>query len=133
LFDLVAEGTTILVSTHYMDEAERCHSLAILDQGRLVASGSPRDLAGAIDARVLVVESPQPRRVRKALEAHDFVLSSAQIGNTLRVLVRKDTPQPAQAIADAIAAAGLPADSCAPAQPNLEDVFVASTRARKPR
>jgi ABC-2 type transport system ATP-binding protein len=130
LFDLVAEGNTILVSTHYMDEAERCHSLAILDRGRLVAQGSPADLARAIDARVVVVESPQPRRVRKALEQHDFVLSSAQIGNTLRVLLRKDTPEPERLLRDSIAAAGLPADSCAAAQPNLEDVFVASTRAR---
>ncbi|MGK2925144.1 MAG: ABC transporter ATP-binding protein [Lysobacterales bacterium] len=130
LFDLVAEGNTILVSTHYMDEAERCHSLAILDRGRLVAQGSPADLARAIDARVVVVESPQPRRVRKALEQHDFVLSSAQIGNTLRVLLRKDTPEPERLLRDSIAAAGLPADSCAAAQPTLEDVFVAATRAR---
>ena len=43
LFELVDRGTTILVSTHYMDEAERCHALAILDDGRLVAEGAPRD------------------------------------------------------------------------------------------
>jgi ABC-2 type transport system ATP-binding protein len=132
LFDLVAEGTTILVSTHYMDEAERCHSLAILDQGRLVAEGSPDALARTIDARVVVVESPQPRRVRKALQEQDFVLSSAQIGNTLRVLLRKDTADPDRLVADTIAGAGLPADSCALAKPNLEDVFVASTRTRGP-
>ena len=132
LFDLVAEGTTILVSTHYMDEAERCHALAILDQGQLVAQGSPFELTGAIDARVAVVESSQPRRVRKALERHAFVLSSAQIGHTLRVLVRKDSEDPERRIRDAIAAAGLQADSCALSRPNLEDVFVASTRTRKP-
>jgi ABC-2 type transport system ATP-binding protein len=132
LFDLVAEGTTILVSTHYMDEAERCHSLAILDQGCLVAEGSPDALARAIDARVVVVESPQPRRVRKALQEQAFVISSAQIGNTLRVLVRKDAADPERLIGDAIAAAGLPADRCVTAEPNLEDVFVASTRARQP-
>jgi len=132
LFDLVAEGTTILVSTHYMDEAERCHSLAILDQGRLVAQGPPGDLAASIDARVVIVESPRPRRVRQALQGREFVLSSAQIGNTLRVLVRKDTVHPERQIADAIAAAGLQADRCALTAPNLEDVFVASTRTRSP-
>jgi ABC-2 type transport system ATP-binding protein len=131
LFDLVAEGTTILVSTHYMDEAERCHSLAILDQGQLVAEGSPDDLARAIDARVAVVESPQPRRVRKILQEREFVLSSAQIGNTLRVLVRKDVPNPSAVIRTAIAEAGLQANSAADAEPNLEDVFVAATRARR--
>ncbi len=128
LFDLVAEGTTILVSTHYMDEAERCHSLAILDQGRLVAQGPPAELAGAIDARVVVVESPQPRRVRKVLQDQDIVLSSAQIGNTLRVLVRRDTDHPERQIGAAIEAAGLRAERCVPSQPNLEDVFVVSTR-----
>ncbi|NNJ64751.1 MAG: ABC transporter ATP-binding protein, partial [Xanthomonadales bacterium] len=45
LFDLIDEGTTILVSTHYMDEAERCHAIAILDLGVLVAAGSPDELA----------------------------------------------------------------------------------------
>lgn len=133
LFDLVAEGTTILVSTHYMDEAERCHALAILDQGQLVAAGSPAELAQSIDARVVVVESPQPRRVRQALSRHDFVLSSAQIGNTLRVLLRRDTDEPERRIADVISAAGLQAERCAEALPNLEDVFVASTRTRTPQ
>jgi ABC-2 type transport system ATP-binding protein len=131
LFDLVAEGTTILVSTHYMDEAERCHALAILDQGKLVAMGSPGQLTGAIDASVAVVESAQPRRVRKVLTERDFVLSSAQVGNTLRVLLRKDIADPAGLIRAAIDEAGLHADSAEVAEPNLEDVFVAATRARR--
>jgi ABC-2 type transport system ATP-binding protein len=128
LFDLVAEGTTILVSTHYMDEAERCHALAILDQGRLVAEGPPGDLARDIDAQVVIVESSQPRRVRKALHDLDYVMSSAQVGNTLRVLVRKNTVDPERQIARAIEAAGLRASRCALTVANLEDVFVASTR-----
>jgi ABC-2 type transport system ATP-binding protein len=133
LFDLVAEGTTILVSTHYMDEAERCHALAILDEGRLVAQGPPDVLARDIDAQVAVVESPQPRRVRAVLNGQDFVVSSAQIGNVLRVLVRKDAEDPERLIADVIAAADLRADRCALTEANLEDVFVASTRTRTPQ
>jgi len=131
LFDLVAEGTTILVSTHYMDEAERCHALAILDCGRLVAEGSPDELSSNIDAQVVVVESPEPRKVNKILEAEPFVHSTAQIGNTLRVLMDKDQPQAEQAIREAAAGRGLRIDSCRLAQPNLEDVFVAVTQARK--
>jgi ABC-2 type transport system ATP-binding protein len=133
LFDLIAEGTTILVSTHYMDEAERCHALAILDQGRLVAEGSPEDLAQGIDAQVAIVESPQPRRVRKLLQGQDFVLSSAQVGNTLRVLLRKNIETPERRIAEAIDAAGLSASRCELTGANLEDVFVASTRTRTPQ
>ena len=57
LFVLVGRGTTILVSTHYMDEAERCHRLAILDRGRLVAEGAPKDLMSGIPAIVVEIEA----------------------------------------------------------------------------
>jgi len=131
LFDLVAEGTTILVSTHYMDEAERCHALAILDLGVLVAAGSPSELSDGIKATVVVVESPEPRKVSKFLDQQEFVHSTAQIGNTLRVMVDKDLPEPAAATRSALASAGLPVEGCAKVLPSLEDVFVAATQARK--
>ncbi len=57
LFVLVGRGTTILVSTHYMDEAERCHRLAILDRGRLVAEGAPKELMSGIPAIVVEIEA----------------------------------------------------------------------------
>ncbi len=55
LFDLADAGTTILVSTHYMDEAERCHRIAILDRGALVADGTPDELTRALAGRTLEV------------------------------------------------------------------------------
>jgi ABC-2 type transport system ATP-binding protein len=131
LFDLVAEGTTILVSTHYMDEAERCHALAILDEGSLVAEGSPEELQQGIDATIVLVESDQPRRVGKVLELQPFIHSSAQVGNVLRVMVSKDQATPQKAIRDVIMREGLSLKHCAIAKPGLEDVFVAATRARK--
>jgi ABC-2 type transport system ATP-binding protein len=131
LFDLVAEGTTILVSTHYMDEAERCHALAILDKGSLVAEGSPEELQNGIDATIVLVESDQPRRVGKMLEQQPFVHSSAQVGNILRVMVAKDQDQPEKAVSDVINREGLSVKNCTIAKPGLEDVFVAATRARK--
>jgi ABC-2 type transport system ATP-binding protein len=131
LFDLVAEDTTVLVSTHYMDEAERCHSLAILDLGVLVASGSPDELSDNIDASVIVVESPQPRKVSKFLDKQAFVHSTAQVGNTLRVMVDLDLRAPAELTMEVIEEAGLPISSCEKARPSLEDVFVAATQARK--
>jgi ABC-2 type transport system ATP-binding protein len=131
LFDLVGEGTTILVSTHYMDEAERCHALAILDKGTLVAEGSPEELQAGIDASIVVVESDQPRKVGKMLEQLPFVHSSAQVGRLLRVMVSIDQSSPDKSICDAITHAGLSLKSCDIAQPGLEDVFVAATRAGK--
>lgn len=131
LFDLVDEGTTILVSTHYMDEAERCHALAILDNGMLVAQGSPAELEDDIDASIVIVESEQLRKVGKLLEAKDFIHSSAQIGNELRVMVAKEELEPELAISKAIQHAGLHLISCRLTKPGLEDVFVAATRERK--
>ena len=131
LFDLADAGTTLLVSTHYMDEAERCHRIAILDSGRLVADGTPRELTSALAGRTLEVHAAQPRRAQQALVGLPGVLSVAQIGNSLRVLVAGDDDANAR-VADALRAANLQAE-VAPAEPNLEDVFVSATRGRDPR
>jgi ABC-2 type transport system ATP-binding protein len=133
LFDLVAEGTTILVSTHYMDEAERCHGIAILDLGTLVAAGTPAALAGELHAQVVVVGSAAPREVSKLLGSQDFVHSTAQIGNSLRVLVDRELTDPAERTAAVIRGAGLDLQSCLRVAPNLEDVFVTATQERMAR
>jgi ABC-2 type transport system ATP-binding protein len=126
LFDLVAQGTTILVSTHYMDEAERCHALAILDLGRLVAEGAPKQLMRDIDATVLEVETERPREARRLLEARAEVKSVAQIGTRLHALLRRDLAEPEARVRDWLSAAGLPGE-VERVSANLEDVFVAST------
>ena len=125
LFDLADAGTTILVSTHLMDEAERCHRLAILDHGALVADGTPDELSRALNGRTLAVQATQPRRVQQALLDVPGVLSVAQIGNALRVLTTENGDA-AQRVEAALREAGLQAD-VAPSSPNLEDVFVAAT------
>ena len=86
LFQLADDGATILVSTHLMDEAERCHRLAILDRGRLVADGTPLELMGALEGRIVEVITAQARRVQRALLGQPGVLSVAQIGSNVRVL-----------------------------------------------
>ena len=131
LFELADAGTTLLVSTHYMDEAERCHRIAILDRGVLVADGTPDALTGELAGRTLVVEAAQPRQAQKALVGLPGVISVAQIGNLLRVLMAENG-QAADRIAQGLRAAGIDADvSAAPA--NLEDVFVSATRGRPAR
>jgi ABC-2 type transport system ATP-binding protein len=125
LFELADAGTTILVSTHYMDEAERCHRLAILDHGALVADGTPDELTTAIDGRTFVVQAAQPRRAQQALLSVPGVLSVAQIGNSLRVLAQ-DAGDASTRLRDALSKAGLQAEVAA-TEPSLEDVFVAAT------
>ena len=128
LFDLADAGTTILVSTHYMDEAERCHRIAILDTGRLVADGTPAELTGQLAGRTLGVRASEPRRAQAVLHAAPGVLSVAQVGNELRVLCAANGDAAARLRA-ALQAQGIEADVAA-IEPNLEDVFVSATQGR---
>lgn len=132
LFELADRDTTILVSTHYMDEAERCHELAILDRGAMAAHGEPRRLMADIDAQVVRVDTEGPRRATALLETMDAVIGVTQIGNLLRVQLRPDEPAPSQRIADELARAGISAD-CQQVAANLEDVFVSVTRGGRRR
>ena len=130
LFALVARGVTILVSTHYMDEAERCHELAILADGRLVAQGPPKRLMAGIPAHVVEVEADDTVAARRALLADDAVLSVAQLGTRLHVLLRPDTASPVGRCADLLREHGVPADTVGIGA-SLEDVFVAATGFRR--
>ena len=126
LFELADLGTTLLVSTHLMDEAERCHRLAILDRGRLVADGTPGELTAALAGRTFLIDAADPRRVQRTLVDVPGVLGVAQIGTSLRVLAGDDKDM-VQRMDEALAAAGQHAGVAAAAA-NLEDVFVAATR-----
>jgi ABC-2 type transport system ATP-binding protein len=131
LFQLSDAGTTILVSTHYMDEAERCHALAILDRGRLMAEGAPRNLMNDIDASVVEIETPHPRRAREAISNLEGLLSVAQLGTQLRVLFTRDSEDPLRQVESALTS--VPTEisestSIHLVRANLEDVFVVATR-----
>jgi ABC-2 type transport system ATP-binding protein len=126
LFDMSDRGTTILVTTHFMDEAERCHALAILDAGALVADGTPADLLADLPATVVEIESEQIRAVREALIKLEGVIDAAQIGRHLHALVQPQISAPIEYLQSSLSDE-LPASMCI-IKPNLEDVFVISTR-----
>jgi ABC-2 type transport system ATP-binding protein len=128
LFGLADEGTTILVSTHLMDEAERCHRLAILDYGKLVADGTPHELTGALSGRIVEVVTREARRAQRVLVGRPGVVSVAQIGSDLRVLTA-DARDAVANVRRALADGGMQAEA-AVVPPNLEDVFVEATRQR---
>jgi ABC-2 type transport system ATP-binding protein len=130
LFGLVEQGTTVLVSSHYMDEAERCHNLAILDKGRLVAQGQPRELIRDINAGVVEIETGQPRTARNCLEQTKGVHSVAQLGTRLHALIDKSIDDPAQLVREALQAASIDSE-VESVIANLEDVFVAATSLNK--
>ena len=128
LFELADAGTTLLVSTHYMDEAERCHRLAILQRGALVADGTPAALCAALPGKVWKLRIAQTREAEKILRRHPGVLGVAQIGTDLRVLADASLDE-----AELRAQVPTGAVEIEPVPPNLEDVFVAATRDAAPR
>jgi ABC-2 type transport system ATP-binding protein len=112
-----------------MDEAERCHGLAILDRGVIVADGSPAELEERIDAWVVEVEAPDASAARHALEGQTGVFSVTQLGARLRVLLEKERAEPEKQVQDAMKQAGVKGGAYL-SPPNLEDVFVAATQGR---
>ncbi|MGS0689742.1 ABC transporter ATP-binding protein [Shewanella sp. 30m-9] len=124
LFDLCEQGTTILVSTHYMDEAERCHKLAILEAGVKRADGSPDELMHNMGAQVVEVESSNLRQLKQVLMALPEVISAAQLGSRLRVLVKDSCSDPIGLLSEQ---GPLSLSAVNIVRPSLEDVFVTCT------
>ncbi len=127
LFDLSDAGTTILVSSHYMDEAERCHQLAILANGQLCNHGTPQALMAELDARVVEITGPDLRHLKQTALVLPQVQSAAQQGLQLRVLLRPGNPDPVALLRREL---GLEQSAICLTKPSLEDVFVASTGTR---
>ena len=129
LFELIDHGTTILVSTHYMEEAERCHRLAILDRGRLVCEGEPLQLMRNVDAAVIEVTGPDLQSLRQALTGLPGIWNLTQLGSRLHALLDPRMENPAAFVQAALDNAELRA-RVALAEAGLEDVFVAATGRR---
>jgi ABC-2 type transport system ATP-binding protein len=128
LFELASRGTTVLVSTHYMDEAVRCHRLCILRDGRRAALGAPRQLTAALAERVVELRVERTDEAIAALAGHPAVASATQLGDTAHVLLARDAPRAAAAaplLEQVLAVRGIPVERAAAAPATLEDVFVA--------
>ena len=128
LFGIADKGTTILVSTHYMDEAERCHRLAILDKGSKVADGKPDVLQSSTGMSVVEVLADNPHEAQLALRQHRDIVSVTQLGIRLRILIPTRHDEPLKLVQACLRDKDVAAEvHLIPA--SLEDVFVASTRA----
>jgi len=125
LFDLSDQGTSILVSTHYMDEAERCHKLAILEKGIKRADGAPNELMQQMGAHVVEIAADNLRQLKQALMKLPEVISAAQLGERLRVLVKNAVTDPVKYLSQHTAINSQASLSLV--RPSLEDVFVTST------
>jgi len=121
--DLARNGTTVLVTTHYLDEAEHCHRIAIIHAGRLAALGTVAELKQIFAGRpILEVRAPRPVEVMRRLEEMPEVEKTSIFGTAVHAVMRSAEASPA-AIATRLAAVGITA-SCTVVEPSLEDVFL---------
>ncbi|TGA68857.1 ABC transporter ATP-binding protein [Aliivibrio fischeri] len=125
LFDLSDKGTTILVTTHYMDEAERCHRLAIMESGIIRADGEPEELMANMGVNIVEVKANNLRALKAKLIACDEVRSAAQLGIRLRVLIHQHIDDPILWLRTNFSE--LKDAEMNIARPSLEDVFVTVT------
>jgi len=122
LHEMVAEGITIVVSTSYLDEAERCDRVALLNEGRLLALDAPAALQTSLPGRMLAIEAVEPRPARDVLRQAAFVQSAYLFGDVIHVLVDAGTSDD-----DALAplrSAGLAVREHGETAASLEDVFM---------
>ena len=125
IYELAAErGMTVLVTTHYMDEAEQCDRLAFILNGKLIAEGMPHDLKGGLRGRIFEVEPPpqvDPFEALSQVKGAPPLDDAYLFGRRLRVVARPAEVGEARAL---VARFGAPAA----AEPSLEDVFVSLAR-----
>jgi ABC-2 type transport system ATP-binding protein len=121
---LSGTGHTIFVSTHYMDEAENCHRLALMHRGRVIALGAPAELRHQASAHSLLrLDSSQPLETMRALEDLPGVVDVAVFGGGLHVTV-DDGAAVMERIRQKLASAGITIRRLEKILPSLEDVFV---------
>ena len=122
--DLSRAGVAVLVTTHYLDEAEHCHRVAIIQAGRLAAHGTVKELKSIFASRpILEVRATEPVAAMRALDAMPEVEKTSIFGTAVHAVLRSPETTP-EMIASRLCAAGIPPSSCTFVEPSLEDVFL---------
>ncbi|HYM90526.1 MAG TPA: ABC transporter ATP-binding protein [bacterium] len=127
-WDLIAQftedGVTVMVTTHYMDEAEHCDTLAFIFGGRIIAMGSPVEIKEQqMSGELLEILTPQYAEALEMLSARPEVREAALFGRAIHVTV-EDSGAALPVLREALANRGVTVDAIAPVAPSLEDVFV---------
>lgn len=122
LYDLAAQGTTLFVTTHYMEEAERCHQIAFIDQGKLLTIGKPVDLKNNIRGQILEVFCQPLMKASKVFQGLDGVTGLTAYGTSLHLNVR-DAESVKPVILEVARREGIEIVSLEAVPASLEDVF----------
>ena len=123
LYRIVKEGVSILVTTAYLDEAERCDRVGLLDKGKLLATGTPLEIKGLLKGRVLVVRSPDARKINWLIQEQWPGFNAAVFGDTLHI-VCQDVSETRKKIFELTQGKKFTIHGMNEALPSLEDVFV---------
>ena len=123
LYELISEGVAILTSTAYLDEAERCHRVALLHQGKLLFCDTPANLKGKLGKGVLSVTSSEPRRLRSQLEHAPGISSLVLTGDGVHVAV-DDAARRIPELEARLTTAHIPFDAIQQVTPTIEDLFI---------
>jgi ABC-2 type transport system ATP-binding protein len=122
--ELAAGGVSVLVTTHYLDEAEHCHRIAIIQAGRLAALGTVAELKRVFESRpILEVRAADPVGAMRALDAMADVEKTSIFGTAVHAVLRPGAAN-VESIEARLRAAGISVESCVPVEPSLEDVFL---------
>jgi ABC-2 type transport system ATP-binding protein len=125
--DLAAGGTTVLVTTHYMEEAEHCHRIALMSQGRLIALDSPDALKASLDTPILDVRTDDPPRAAARIRELPGVRHVTMFGRGVHAVV-EDEARGRETIEAALGDEGIELRGVTRIEPSLEDVFIAYVR-----
>lgn len=125
--ELAQGGTTVLVSTHYMEEAEYCNRLVLMNRGKVIALDEPAGLRARMDEPLLELRTSAPPRAVEALKQMDCVFEAAMFGRMVHAVVADEAKAEA-AITTTLAEQSIPLESIQRVPPSLEDVFVALVR-----
>ena len=126
LYSLLGQGVTILNSTAYLDEAERCHRLALLHNGRLLLCDEPANLKARLPGAVLSIVTPEGRRLRAELRHVAGVTGTVLVGDAIHVFV-DDGERRLLEIRARLDSDGIEYAEIAQVPPTIEDVFVSAT------
>jgi ABC-2 type transport system ATP-binding protein len=123
LYQLLREKVTIFVSTAYLDEAERCNRLALLDRGRIIGLGTPDEIKRMMRGTILEVRASQPRKATELLRGAMGAGSVGLFGDRVHVVTQDPQASQEEAVA-LMRQAGLEVAAIRQIEPSLEDVFV---------
>ena len=123
LYELAAEGVAILTSTAYLDEAERCHRVLLLHQGKVLFCDTPANLKAKMGKGVLSITAPDPRLLRSELEGADGISSLLLTGDGLHVVV-DDAVRRIPEFEARLKRANIPFEAIQQVEPSIEDLFV---------